>query len=212
MARAKFRTAIQKSRETRRQRLRATSQNQPKSTNNGRTIVPPPQSARIMQRFIGGESIRQIAREEQRDRATVTKIVRSDEMQTFVQEMRERFYGLAPDALATIEFALREQRDARIGLEVLRDIGVRPRKGEQLQLPATTPEDGYSRQAILVANVLLESHQNLGIDLPKEVEEALAKDSRECTEAPKTSGAKLPRLSHFSGSGSRRSRTVSSRN
>jgi hypothetical protein len=65
-------------------------------------------------------------------------------MQAFVQEMRERFYGLAPDALATIEYALREQKDARIGLEVLRDIGVRPQKGESVQLPATTPtESGY---------------------------------------------------------------------
>jgi hypothetical protein len=165
-----------------------------------------------MQRYIGGDSIRQIAREEQRDRATVTKIVRSDEMNAFVQEMRERFYALAPDALATIEYALREQKDARIGLEVLRDIGVRPSKGESLPLPATTPESGYSRQAIMIANVLLEGHQHMGVDLPEAVEEALEKGTQESTEPAKASTAKLPRHSDLGRNGSKRSRTVSHRN
>jgi hypothetical protein len=213
MALAKFkRTSQQASQKNSLRRLGAISQNQPNSTKKPRTIVPPPQSARIMQRYVGGDSIRQIARAEKRDRATVTKIIRSDEMNAFVQEMRERYYGLAPDALATIEYALQEQKDARIGLEVLRDIGVRPQKGESVQLPATTPEDGFTRQAVIVANVMLEAHQNMGVPLPEGVEEALAKDARECAEAAKTSGAKLPRVSGFSGNGSRRSRTVSSRN
>ena len=114
-------------------------------------------------------------------------------MQAFVQEMRERFYGLAPDALATIEYALQEQRDATTALEVLRDIGVRPRKGEQLQLSSTTPADGYSRQAVLIANVLLAANQHMGVPLPEEAEEALEKDARECAEAAKTSRAKLSR-------------------
>jgi transposase len=69
-----------------------------------------------MQRYVGGESIRQIAREEQRDRATVTKIVRSDEMNTVVQEMRERYYGLASAAADAIEHTLRVQKDGRTAL------------------------------------------------------------------------------------------------
>jgi hypothetical protein len=81
------------------QRLRVIHRDQPRSTKKPRTIVPPPQSARITQRYINGESIRQIARDEKRDRATVTKIVRSVEMQLFVQKMREKFYGLAFDAM-----------------------------------------------------------------------------------------------------------------
>ncbi len=99
MIQANLRTSLQKSQKQRRQRLSATNHNQPRSAKMPRTIVPPPQSARIMQRYVGGESIRQIAREEQRDRATITKIVRSDEMQVFVQKMRERFYGFTFDAI-----------------------------------------------------------------------------------------------------------------
>jgi hypothetical protein len=130
-----------------------------------------------------GQSQREIARAERRSRPTIARIVKGEETHAFVEEMRERFYGLAPDALAAIEYALREQRGAGIALEVLRDIGVRPRKGESLQLPATTPEDGYSRQAIMIANVLLEGREHLGLDLRPEIEEALAKDVEESAEA-----------------------------
>jgi len=110
-----------------------------------------------------------------------------------VQEMRERFYGLAPDALATIEYAMREQKDARIAYDTLRDVGVVPRKGEEPQLPATAAEDGYSRQAVMIANVLLEARDRMGVELPAEVEEALAQDAQESAEAAKMPGAKLSR-------------------
>lgn len=75
-----------------------------------------------------------------------------------------------------------------------------------MPLPATAPEDGYFRQAIMIANILLEAHQHMGVDLPAEVEEALAKDAQECAEAAKTSGAKLRHLSDLSGNGNRGSR------
>ena len=65
----------------------------PRSAKNPRTIVPPPQSARIVERFITGQSIREIAREERRDRATVTKIVKGPEIQSYIQALREKFYG-----------------------------------------------------------------------------------------------------------------------
>ena len=113
-----------------RQQSTAISQNQPNSTKMARTIVPPPQSARIMERYVGGESIRQIAREEQRDRATVTKIVRSDEMNAFVQKMRERYYGLGFDALDAVQHTLQVQKDGRLGRQLLVDIGVAPSQAE----------------------------------------------------------------------------------
>ena len=79
-----------------------------------------------MQRYVGGQSIRQIAREEKRDRATVTKIVRSDEMQGLVQRMRERFYGLAFDAMDAVEHSLKQKNDARLAYRMLCDIGIVP--------------------------------------------------------------------------------------
>ncbi len=166
---------------------------EPSVTRMPRSRIPRPQIERIKQRHILGQSQREIARAERRSRPTIARIINGEEMQAFVQEMRERFYALVPDALATIEYALQEQSDARIAYDILRDVGVAPRKGEPLQLPATTPEDGYSRQAVMIANVLLEANQNMGVDLPPGVEEALPKGSQESTEGAKLSRPKLLR-------------------
>jgi len=131
MAQTKFkRTSQQKSQKTPRRRLGAVGQDQPNSTKKPRTIVPPPQSARIMERYIGGDSIRQIARAEHRDRATVTKIVRSDEMNTVVEKMRERYYGLGFDALDAVQHTLQVGKDGRLGRQLLVDIGVAPSPAE----------------------------------------------------------------------------------
>jgi hypothetical protein len=127
------------------------------------------------------------------DRETVSRIVRSSEMAEYIERMKEEFRGLVPDALAALRHTLQTQKDGRIALEILRDVGVAPRKGEPPQLPATTPEDGYSRQAIMIANVLLEAQDNLGVDLPENVAAALAKDAQERAEAGATLGAKLSR-------------------
>jgi hypothetical protein len=140
--------------------------------------LPRPKVLRIQQRYIAGENQTQIARLEKCDRETVSRIVRSSEMAEYIERMKEEFRGLAPDALRVLRHALQEQKDARIAYELLRDIGVIPRKGEASQLPATTPEGGMSRQAIMVANVLLEAHENFGVDLPHAVEKALAEERK----------------------------------
>jgi hypothetical protein len=184
MAQAKLRASSKAIQKTRGRQLRAINQNQPRSTKKPRTIVPPPQSTRIMQRYAGGESIRQIAREEQRDRATVTKIVRSDEMQTFVQKMRERFYGLGFDALDAVQHALQVQKNAGIGYRLLTDIGIIPSAEERhaiaiqpiaIDMVPLTPfeaamvgsEDGQMKRiAYQCACVLEEGAKNFGTSLP----------------------------------------------
>ena len=174
-------SAIQPARQ---QRFTDTNQNQPRSTKKPRTIVSPPQSARIMQRYVGGESIRQIAREEQRDRATVTKVVRSDEMQGFVQKMRERLYGLAPDAMSAVEHSLKQQSDARLAYRILTDIGIVPSERKRYSIATQPPsidkstmtplelamaenEDGsINRVPYGAACVMEESARLFGTELP----------------------------------------------
>jgi hypothetical protein len=183
MIQANLRASLQKS-QKQHQRLRTIHQSQPRSTKKPRTIVPPPQSARIMQRYVGGESIRQIARDEERDRATVTKIVRSDEMQGFVQKMRERLYGFAFDAMNSVEHSLKQQNDARLAYRMLSDIGVVPSAEERYSIAAQPPsidkstmtplelaiaedEDGrINRVAYGAACVMEESARVFGTELP----------------------------------------------
>ena len=122
-----------------------TRQNQPQSTKNPQTRIPVPQATRIMGRYIAGESIRSIAREEDRDRETVTKIVRSIEMREFVQAQRERFFALAPLALQALEEVLNLAEDGRLARDVLADMGV---------VPTAKEREAFSYDAVLTARAI----------------------------------------------------------
>jgi hypothetical protein len=147
-------------------------QDPPRPTKKRRSVIPPPQSARIMHRYIAGESIRQIAREEKRDRETVTKIVRSEEVADYVRTMRERFYGLGETALGAVQRAL-EQGDARLAYEHLKDIGVVPDREmtnavqRQMQGPtATSEDDAVSNEAWKLAYMTIHNARIFGQPLP----------------------------------------------
>jgi hypothetical protein len=86
--------------------------------------VPMPQVERIKQRHILGQSQREIARAEGRSRPTIARIVKSEEMQAYVQEMRQRFYLLGFDALNAVQHSLQNEKDGRLGRQILVDIGV----------------------------------------------------------------------------------------
>jgi hypothetical protein len=111
-----------------------TSQTQPEPTKKPRTSVPPPQSARIARRFISGESIRKIAREENRDRETVKRIVQARDIQEYVVLLRAKFFEVGADAVDAVQHQLRDGKDGRLGLEVLRDVGAVPTKRELYEI------------------------------------------------------------------------------
>jgi hypothetical protein len=96
----------------------------PRSTKSNRTHVPEPQRARIVGKFVQGKGIRQISREEGRSRETVTKIVRSKDVQSYVADLRERYIGLGREALDALTRALRSSKDGKLAHQILVDIGV----------------------------------------------------------------------------------------
>jgi hypothetical protein len=205
-------TSARRSEQTRLERSTIDCRKHPHKTTKTRgSYLPEPKILRIQQRYINGQNKSEIAREEKCDRETVARIVQFPEMQNFIARAQQEFCGLIPDAMAAVRYALQVDKNPTIGLAVLERTGVSAQRGERMQLPETAPQDGYSRQAIMIANVLLEAHENMGVDLPKGVEEALAKDSQESMGVANTVGVNLPRLPDFSGNASRR-RKVTSRN
>ncbi len=96
----------------------------PKATKVRRSHVPTPQRERIIGKFVQGKGIRQISREEGRSRGTITKIVRSEDVQTYVTDLRERYIGLGREALDALARALRSSKDGKLAHQVLLDIGV----------------------------------------------------------------------------------------
>jgi Helix-turn-helix domain len=87
-----------------RNRSRATksSPNFTKTENGSRTYLPPLQVERIKLRYVEGKSLRQIAAEEGRARQTITKIVRSPEMQEHLQQLRGKLYGFLDELVDTV--------------------------------------------------------------------------------------------------------------
>jgi hypothetical protein len=108
-----------------------------------RNRIPPPQRERILQKYVAGKSLMQISREENRNRETVTRIVRSDEMRDHVHRMREAFYGLADSALVAIRHALEIEKDGQLAYKILADIGVVPTtiERQQIQTPAVSQDE-----------------------------------------------------------------------
>jgi hypothetical protein len=84
-------------------------------------------------------------------------------MQDFIAQAQQEFFGLIPDAMATIRHALQVEKNPTIALAVLERTGVTAYRGERLQLPETTPQNGYTRQAVMIANVLLEGREHMGL-------------------------------------------------
>jgi hypothetical protein len=107
------------------------SQNQPQPAKKSHSRIPLPQYERIIGRHIAGDSIRKISRDEKRDRETVTRIVRSESVQSYIQELRESYIGLGPMAFNAVRNALRSDKYGRLGHEILGNIGVIPSPRER---------------------------------------------------------------------------------
>ena len=141
--------------------------------------------------LIEGHSQREIGRTLHMSGHTVAKVVRTEDFARHIKEMQERVFGIVPIAIET--FRAEVATNGILAHAFLKDLGVIPSPEAIAQyLNAATPtESGYERQARLVASVMLEAHEQLGVDLPEDVTAALAKDS-ESREA-KTSQPKLLR-------------------
>jgi hypothetical protein len=93
----------------------------------GISHVPGPQQQRIKAKYINGSSIRQIAREEKRARETITRIVRSKDMQQMVLEQRDRFFGAMDEVLEALLRSIQHGKDGGwLAYRCLRDAGIIP--------------------------------------------------------------------------------------
>jgi hypothetical protein len=100
-------------------------QSLPKPRKKGFSSVPPPQRERILRRYIEGQSIRRISREEGRARETVTKIVRSaNEVESYVQRMQEAYIRLGAEAVQAVRYAIVVKKDGWLAHQLLKDVGV----------------------------------------------------------------------------------------
>jgi len=116
---------------------RSAANKKPKATKEIHFHVPAPQRERIMKKFISGEGIRKISREEHRSRGTVSRIVNSTQVQSYVEGLRAEYYGLGTEAPDAVRRALRKCTDGKIAYQLLADIGVVPDQNDRQRLNIT---------------------------------------------------------------------------
>ena len=95
------------------------------------TYTPLPQQERIKKKYADGMSIREIARKEGKARETITKIVRSPEMQALIQasaqRLRDEFVEIAQEIAPAIVYALRYSPDGgKLAFELADRFGALP--------------------------------------------------------------------------------------
>jgi len=95
-----------------RKALPRSAKNRKKGRNIGlRTYTPPPQQQQIKRKYMEGMSIRQIAREEHKARETVTKIVRSPDMEEIVERLRQQMIPVLDEVVPALFRALKYSED-----------------------------------------------------------------------------------------------------
>jgi hypothetical protein len=153
------------------------NRNQPKSPRISVSTKPEPQKVRIKMGYCHGKSLRKLSREEQIDRATVTKIVREPDVANYTKGLREQWYTVGPACLKAVRNQLEKELDGNLGHKILVAMGVVPRippaTGKASEIPVLTEEEGQQRQAMMAAYALLEGNEQFGVDLPDDVSKKL---------------------------------------
>ncbi|MFZ0736917.1 MAG: hypothetical protein WBL70_05495 [Candidatus Acidiferrales bacterium] len=112
----------------------------------------------------------EIARKEGRHRATVTKLVRSEEAGQFVADMRAQLYGYLDTAMSAVLVGLRSN-DHEFGYRILTDLGVVPSAEERqkIQVLERVENEDERRRKITcgLIGLALDRHRIYGTPMPE---------------------------------------------
>ena len=138
--------------------------------------IPPSQRFRVMQKYALGHNQTAIASEEKINRETVARIVKSTEMETFTEEIRERWRGLCDAAVESVR-RLIAQDDRQTVFRVLESNGILAPQGQvqspSAQTAAKPPQDERVKQLTAAfAEVAVERARVFGTPFPELAEVA----------------------------------------
>jgi len=110
---------------------------QPKPAKKMRNRIPPVQRLRVMEKYALGRNQTAIAREEGLNRESIGRIVKSEEMEQFTEEIRVSWRGLCEDAIQSVRRLIASD-DRQTVLRVLESNGIIAPQ-EQLQNLSVQP-------------------------------------------------------------------------
>jgi hypothetical protein len=146
----------------------------PKLPKKCTSLVPAPQAERIKQMFVQGYSIRRISREEGRARQTVVRIVRSEDVQSFIKQMQEELWGLIPAAIGTLRYELETNKNSQLAYQMIKDIGIFLPAKIQTQISPYDSDTSVNQIMGEFVKIALERNRTYGTPMP-EIEEAAAR-------------------------------------
>ena len=110
---------------------------QPKPAKKTRHRIPPVQRLRVMEKYALGENQTAIARQEEINRETVGRIVKSAEMEAFTEEIRERWRALCEDAIQSVRRLIASDEKQTV-FRVLESNGILAPQGQVQNLSVQT--------------------------------------------------------------------------
>jgi hypothetical protein len=133
---------------------------QRKPTKKTRHRIPPVQRFRVMQRYASGENQTAIARNENLNRESVGRIVKSAEMEAFTEEIRERWRGLCEAAVESVRRLIAND-DKQAVFRVLESNGILAPQGQVQNFSAPTAakanqDDRMNNLRACFADVMME--------------------------------------------------------
>ena len=133
--------------------------------------IPPVQRIRVMQRYASGENQTAIARQEGINRETVGRIVKSEEMEAFTEEIRERWRGLCDSAVESVRRLIAKD-DKQTVFRVLESNGILAPQGQvqnlSVQTAASPNQDERARNLrACFADVMMERAKVFRTPMPE---------------------------------------------
>lgn len=102
---------------------------QPKPAKKTRNRIPPIQRLRVMEKYALGTNQTEIARQEGLNRESIGRMVKSEEMQAFTEEIRERWRGLCDAAIESVRRLIAKD-DKQTVFRVLESNGILAPQGQ----------------------------------------------------------------------------------
>jgi hypothetical protein len=136
-----------------------------------RNRIPPIQRLRVMEKYALGTNQTAIARDENLNRESVGRIVKSAEMEAFTEEIRERWRGLCENAIESVRRLIAKD-DRKAVFRVLESNGIVAPQGQIQNLSAQTApklnqDDRMNNLRACFADVMMERARIFKTPMPE---------------------------------------------
>ena len=141
------------------------------------SMMPLPQQAEAKKLYAEGKTISEISRELKRDWKTIAKVVRTEDMERYLDEMEKRVAEMIPDALNTLQGSLKVgKHKAQLSYGLVRDYILRRRQrvAPILQTAALTPagieaadEEAVKKMIAGFTETVIATHKIFNIPMPE---------------------------------------------